>query len=268
MSLPQMNEPHIKFVITGAIAMCVAAGRKQFDIGIMKGDGSDGRLTNHVLKMEVSKDGSGGQSIRAYTHASLQKEVFLAPRQPISGPGIELFGAPTVDRSKIQTTPDFAWALDMENHEMHNGQVTINAQALRSVLRVSGIMRAIFYTQTRRGECLEIRNNGVTRDFGRVAAQIEALLAIPEGGLTITNGSDVNTLERTMGVNYKVIISHLCPPNTCDPLLESAYDRLYDSNGPNGKTYLVRMVNTLETDVQSGCPSVNFGKSASLPTPQ
>jgi len=276
MFIPQMNEPHIKFVMTGAIALCVAKGRSYFDVGLIKGDGPHGRLTNHELAMEVWEVSNGGRSqIRSYTHSNLAKEVFLDLSQSSRGIGSELFGGPAVDRFASATTADFAWTLDFENHEMHAGQVLINAHALRSVLRTREIAQAIFYTQGLSTERLVIADNSGERNFGQVATTIEALVALPANGATITNDKDVCPLERRTNVNYEVIISHLCPPGACaGHSLASIYDRLYDGNGPNGKIHLVRTDNFYSslvdsfTDIQSGCPSGNFGESPSLPPPE
>ncbi len=297
MPKPQLNEPHIRFTMQGAIALCIAGGRTHFDVGIIKGAGPDGRLTNHDLTIEVWALGNGAPNrLASYTHSDLANEVRLelhhsaAPQSPVTG--IELFGANTVDRFSDQMANDFAWVLDMENHEMHGDQVTINPKALRSVLRVENIRQASFYSGYRSLELLEVADQIRQWTFGRVAALVEALVVLPPGGATITNGQAAVPLAYDADINYEIIVTHLCPLGACvGDRLADIYDPLYDSNRPDGKISLVdtivlsenspevlsrgadeaaakALLAALDTDILTGCPSANFSRSLRLPTPQ
>jgi hypothetical protein len=156
---------------------------------------------------------------------------------------------------------------------MHSRAVNINPQAIRSVLHVSGIQRAIFYTDYLSRKKLKIKDRQGPREFGFIAGTIEALIPLPRDGAVFSegNGGAQYSLSYEKDVTYDITIEQTCKTvKDCSDVnnAEQIYKDLFRTGIPETEIDIIgidhkRAKKKLTPEI--GCVGVNFSANGKLP---
>jgi hypothetical protein len=269
MAKPDVDEPRIRFKIAGIIAICVRETKKAFDVGVVKStEYTDGVIPGHEFSMVIEKEGAPNPIV-SYNSATIPEELSLKVNGQPTSAGIEFFTPGIFKRSRRHSNNHFRWALDVGNGELHSGPVDIKSAALRSVLRVSGIESAIFYTDNLSKKPLKIKVNSMPQDLGVIAGEIEALIPLSQGGADFNDGiQPTRHLDPESGVTYNITIEQVCSTvNKCSMAdAEKVYRELFRTN--NGREIdIIGMDHrhTKKVNPEIGCVGVNFSGNDRLP---
>ncbi len=271
MSKPPIDEPRIRFSIAGIIALCVSENKREFDVGVVRTIASSGDIPGHVISMEIKKDGAP-TPIR-YDRNNIPKQSFLRVIGQPPSVGIQFHAPGNFDRNLRVENHHFKWTLDVGNGELHSGVVTINPAAIRSVLHVSGVESAIFYTDNLSRKKLKIKDRpGGPREFGFIAGTIEALIPLPRDGAEFFegNGGAQYTLRYEKDVTYDITIKQTCSTvKDCSEVnAEEVYRDLFRTGIPGKEINIIgmdhkRTKKTVTPEI--GCVGVNFSANGKLP---
>ncbi|HEY6404097.1 MAG TPA: hypothetical protein VI479_21940 [Blastocatellia bacterium] len=211
MAIPIVEEPHINFKIDGIIALCVNEGRRRFDVGVVRTAKGHGDIPGHGFSMVINKRGDE-EPLAQFNSKDIPKELSLKIIDQRPSVGIELYTPELFNRQNREMNNHFKWTLDIGNGELHSGPVRIHRRALRSVLRVTGVETAIFFTGTLSSDQLLVKINHDKREIGYVAGAIEALIPIPKKGAVFSPGRGREPIHLKYGkdVIYDIIYEQVC----------------------------------------------------------
>lgn len=284
----------IQFHFEGIVALCVsdtaASGelKTTFDAGIIRSLTAvdDGEIPFHDYSIEVKKWRAGrlvredGFPVR-YSSLSGQeapKLLYLELNSPPLGasPGIRLLA-----RGGANDSEDFKWVVDVEKR-MHNGnRVNIVREALRTVLRVSGVNDATFFAKVVNKVEVPIEDDrgDPLPSLPGAAESVGAIVSLPEGGAQLFkikpdgNREWVCTFTPEANVTYEFTMKNSCEVEDCSTLpITDFYNNLIGPpvSGAVRKVRFKRRQRNLAIESLTGsvpCDAVNFGVSTSLPAP-
>jgi hypothetical protein len=283
MAIPEVKGPRIRFQIDGIIALCVHENRNRFDVGVVRTTKGNGDIPGHNFSMTIIKNG-GEKSLVEYDSGNIPRELFLKVIDQSPSVGIELY-TPGLFMRKIRNDNNhFKWALDIGNGELHSGPVDIHHRAIRSVLRVTGVESALFYTSILSSDQLEVKINHDKRKIGYIAGSIEALIPLPQGGAVFSAGHGGKTihLDPKEDAAYDVIIRQVCSSDeTCSKAdVTEIFRDLFSIRNHGAKIEIIGLPHT-HTQVSNdeglqdtilhslnpevGCLGVNFSGNNDLP---
>jgi hypothetical protein len=268
MAKPNVEEPRIRFKIAGIIALCVSENKRRFDVGVVRAIGSNG-VPGHDFSMVIKKHGDP-TPIVSYDSATIPKQLFLQMNvsgQP-SSVGIELYAPEIFNRKRPRENNHFRWALDIGNGELHSGPVNIFSAAIRSVLHVTGIESAMFYTDNLSKRELEIKDKHGPRKLGSIAGTIEALIPLPPGGAKFFdgNGGAPHLLNPEEDVTYDITIQQVCSSiETCSEAdAEEVYRGLFRTGISGQEIDIIGMAGK-DVTPEIGCVGLNFSANTGIP---
>jgi hypothetical protein len=268
---PHIDEPRIRFSIAGIIALCVSENKKEFDVGVVRTIASPGDIPGHDISVEIKKDGTPTPIVR-YDRTNIPKQPYLRVIGQPPSVGIRFFAPGDFDRNLRDANHHFKWTLDVGNGELHSGVVTINPAAIRSVLHVSGVESAIFYTDNLSSKKLKIKDKHGPREFGFIAGTIEALIPLPRDGAEFFegNGGAQFPLSYEKDVTYDITIKQTCSTiEDCSEVnAENVYKDLFRTGIPGKEIDIIgidhkRAKKRLTPEI--GCVGVNFSANGKLP---
>lgn len=211
MAIPDIKGPRIRVSINGVIALCVNENRKHFDVGVIRTLTGNGDIPGHDFSMAINRNGDE-KSIVTYDCGNIPRELSLNFIDQPPSVGIELYAPGLFSRNVRNDNNHFKWALDIGNGELHSGPADINRNALRSILRVTGVESALFYTDRLSPDQLEVKINQDKRQFGYIAGVVEALIPLPPKGAIFSEGDIGRTfhLDPEEGEEYNIVIQQVC----------------------------------------------------------
>src|SRR5262249_28012373 len=142
-------------------------------------------------------------------------------------------------------------------------------EAIRSVLRVSEIESAIFFTDSLSTKSLKIKDKLGPRDLGSIAGSIEALTPLPPTGAVLIVGINSYPLVSEPNVTYDITIKQVCSTeNACSKAdITSVYKGLF-TTGTAGEEIDIIGVEHREHDESTpeiGCVGLNFSANNEIP---
>ncbi|MBO0725338.1 MAG: hypothetical protein J2P52_07040 [Blastocatellia bacterium] len=243
----------------------------------------NGDIPGHNFSMTIKKNGDE-KSIVEYDSRNIPRELFLKVIDQSSSVGIELYTPELFTRKIRNDNNHFKWTLDIGSGELHSGPVDINHRALRSVLRVTGVESALFYTDKLSSDQLEVKIRHDERKIGYIAGSIEALIPLPQGGAVFSAGHGGKTirLDPKEDVTYDVIIRQVCESDeACSKAdVKEIFRDLFSIRKPGEEIEIIglphmRTQSSNAEDLQGGispmfnaevgCVGVNFSANNELP---
>jgi hypothetical protein len=267
MAKPDVEEPRIRFKIAGIIALCVSENKKEFDVGVVRTIASPGDIPGHDFSMVIKKHGDRTPIVRYDSNNPIPKRLSLEVKGQPRSSGIELYAPEIFDRQRRRENNHFRWALDVGNGELHSGSVIIDGRALRSVLHVTGIQTAIFYTDTLSTKPLKIEDNQVPRELGSIAGTIEALIPLHQGGAEFSDGTGGRPIRLIYeeDVTYDIIIRQVCSSGMACSMADPK--EVFKGLFSGGQISIIGMDHKHKKRVtpEIGCVGLNFSANAGIP---
>ncbi len=239
------SESLICFYFEGIVALCVSqdpAKRDHFAAGIIKPVASDDEVPKHVHSIDIRK--LVGKEVAEdfpriqYNIQNPARLLNVAINNQQQVPSVKLLRPSGAggDLDRIAAVAGFDWVLDVEK-DMHGEEVKLKREALRTVLRVSGVSDGLFYAPDMSDGSVFTRDeNGVEKSYYGAAESVAAIVPLPVGGamLSVVKKDGTNEqfpLPYAQGAIYYVNMINTCHQQGCRGMEEDVvcfYNALND----------------------------------------
>ncbi len=286
MSVPTIPPPRVIVDVEGLVALCVSDGRKNFDVGIIKGIKGDDEIPSHIHSIEIKKF-EGSREIKeppfpVRFDKSHPAKLLRLEMKEVGGTGIKLFHQqrPITEENRFDASKDFDLVVDVERSVNNNRSVGIDQRALRTVLRVVGLANAQFHTSSDSSEPLFIEDengNPKDRSFGG-ALSVEGAMPLSAAASfqKYDEGSgqyvEVCSLVPAAGITYRILVKNDCGSNCSSDDITGFYNDLFAANAGGKKIRFkhpseISLSVFLEVSPQTLCTPPDWGLTTNLPDP-
>jgi hypothetical protein len=199
--MPIPDNPNIKIALTGLVAFCFDDGRKNCQVGILRG------IKAHKLRFKVFKVNPDSRQEFDFSDKANTMEVFLKVSKT-DNEGVQLYTNGPFSRDESDDPNDFRWVTDIEGQEFHDQPLAVAPGKLTPSFHFNN---GLFYTALKTPADI-MQNSIIKVPDTSVAVFMGVNIYLADSDeASLVFGDEIFPLKKEANTTYKLQVFNDCP---------------------------------------------------------